>query len=112
MLSTAIYPRVDPRPAAFSRRWVTGELRERLGFDGVAITDDLEAPAVAAFGTPAQLAYFTLRAGADLPLFAQNYETADRAADGLERAVRSGALTREQLGAGMRRVLRLAPARM
>jgi beta-N-acetylhexosaminidase len=105
MLSTAVYPRVDPRPAAFSRRWVAGELRQRLGFRGVAITDDLEAPAVAAFGTPAQLAYFTLRAGADLPLFAQNYETAERAADGLERAVRSGALTREQLTGSMRRVL-------
>jgi beta-N-acetylhexosaminidase len=105
MLSTAVYPRVDPRPAAFSRRWVGGELRERLGFRGVAITDDLEAPAVAAFGTPSQLAYFTLKAGADLPLFAQNYATAARAADGLERAVRSGALSRGQLDAGMRRVL-------
>jgi beta-N-acetylhexosaminidase len=105
MLSTAIYPRVDPRPAAFSRRWVAGELRGRLGFGGVAITDDLETPAVAAFGTPAQLAFFTLRAGADLPLFAQNYATAARAADGLERAVRSGALPRAQLEAGVRRVL-------
>jgi beta-N-acetylhexosaminidase len=105
MLSTAIYPRVDPRPAAFSRRWVTGELRGRLGFDGVAMTDDLETPAVAAFGTPAQLAFFTLRAGVDLPLFAQNYATAARAARGLEQAVRSGALPREQLDASMRRVL-------
>jgi beta-N-acetylhexosaminidase len=105
MLSTAIYPRVDPRPAAFSRRWVTGELRGRLGFDGVAMTDDLETPAVASFGTPAQLAFFSLRAGVDLPLFAQSYATAARAADGLERAVRSGALPRAQLDASMRRVL-------
>jgi beta-N-acetylhexosaminidase len=105
MLSTAIYPRVDPRPAAFSRRWVSGELRGRLGFDGVAMTDDLETPAVASFGTPAQLAFFTLRAGVDLPLFAQNYATAARAAEGLERAVRSGALSRRELDVSMRRVL-------
>ncbi|MCW3003678.1 MAG: beta-N-acetylhexosaminidase [Conexibacter sp.] len=105
MLSTAIYPRVDPRPAAFSRRWITDELRGHRNFDGVAMTDDLEAAAVASFGTPSQLAFFALRAGADLPLFAQTYAAGARAAAGLERAVRSGALPRDDLDAGTRRVL-------
>jgi beta-N-acetylhexosaminidase len=105
MVSTAIYPRVDPRPAAFSRRWVTGELRERLGFHGVTITDDLETPAVTRFGTPAQLAYYAVRAGVDLPLFAHHYAAAARAAAGLERGVRTGALPRAQVDAGVRRVL-------
>jgi beta-N-acetylhexosaminidase len=106
MLSTAIYPRVDPRPASFSQRWVTGELRGRLDFTGVAMTDDLQTPAVARFGTPAQLAYYAMKAGVDVPLFAKDYKTGARAAAGLERAVRSGALTRAQLDAGARRVLR------
>jgi beta-N-acetylhexosaminidase len=105
MLSTAIYPRVDPRPAAFSRRWVTEELRGRLKFGGVALTDDLQAAAVAQYGTPAQLAFFALRAGVDLPLFAKDYTTGARAAAGLERAVRSGALKRADLDAGTARVL-------
>jgi beta-N-acetylhexosaminidase len=105
MLSTAVYPRVDPRPAAFSRRWVGEELRGRLRFAGVTLSDDLETPAVARFGTPSQLAYFALRAGVDLPLFAQTYAAADRASRGLERAVRSGALPRADLDAGARRVL-------
>jgi beta-N-acetylhexosaminidase len=104
MLSTAIYPRVDPRPAAFSKRWVTDELRGRLKFGGVALTDDLQAPAVAQYGAPAQLAFFALRAGVDLPLFAKDYKTGARAAEGLERAVRSGALKRADLDAGVRRV--------
>jgi beta-N-acetylhexosaminidase len=106
MLSTAIYPSVDPRPAAFSRRWVTDELRGRLGFTGVAMTDDLQTPAVARFGTPAQRAFFAMDAGVDLPLFAKDYKTGARAAAGLERAVRSGALSRARLDAGARRVLR------
>jgi beta-N-acetylhexosaminidase len=106
MLSTAIYPRVDPRPAAFSQRWVTGELRRRLHFTGVVMTDDLQTPAVARFGTPAQLAFFAIKAGVDLPLFAKDYKTGARAAAGLERAVRSGALTRARLDAGAHRVLR------
>jgi beta-N-acetylhexosaminidase len=106
MLSTAIYPRVDPRPAAFSARWVTRELRGRLGFRGVAITDDLQAAAVAQFGTPSQLALFALGAGVDLPLFAQSYAAGAQAAGGLEQAVRAGAVTRAALDAGTRRVLR------
>ncbi|HMJ37399.1 MAG TPA: glycoside hydrolase family 3 N-terminal domain-containing protein [Baekduia sp.] len=105
MLSTAIYPRVDPRPAAFARRWVTGELRGRLKFGGVAVTDDLQAAAVASFGTPSQLAFYALRAGVDLPLFAQTYEAGARAAAGLEQAVRSGALPRKALDASTARVL-------
>ncbi|MDX6728096.1 MAG: beta-N-acetylhexosaminidase [Baekduia sp.] len=105
MLSTAVYPRVDPRPAAFSQRWVTGELRGRLRFGGVAVTDDLQGAAVARFGTPSQLAFFAMKAGVDVPLFAQDYATTARAATGLERAVRSGALPRADLDAGARRVL-------
>jgi beta-N-acetylhexosaminidase len=106
MLSTAIYPQVDPRPAAFSHRWVTDELRGRLKFGGVTITDDLQAPAVTRYGGPAQLAYFAARAGVDLPLFAKDYNTGARAAAGLERAVNQGALKRSSLDAGARRVLR------
>jgi beta-N-acetylhexosaminidase len=105
MLSTAIYPRVDPRPAAFSRRWATTELRDRLKFAGVTITDDLQAAAVARYGSPAQLAYFAVRAGVDLPLFAKDYTAGARAAAGLQRAVEQHALRRADVEAGAKRVL-------
>lgn len=107
MTSTAIYPLVDPAPASFSRRWVTTELRERIGFDGVVITDDLQTPAVTGYGTPSQLAQYAIFAGADIPLFAKRYETAAQAVEGLVRLVREGEITREQLESGARRVLEL-----
>lgn len=108
MLSTAIYPARDPRPAAFSRRWVADELRRRLRLpDAVAITDDLQTPAVKSFGTPAQLAFFAVQAGVDIPLFAKDYRTAARAAEGLQAAVRRGALTKAALDEGAHRVLAL-----
>jgi beta-N-acetylhexosaminidase len=44
MLSTAIYPAFSPKPAAFARPIATGELRGRLGFEGVSITDALDTP--------------------------------------------------------------------
>jgi beta-N-acetylhexosaminidase len=105
MLSTAVYPALDPRPAAFSRHWVRDELRGRLRFDGVTITDDLQTPAVTRYGSNAQLAFWAVSAGVDIPLFAGSYTAGAQAAAGLERAVREGALERAELEAGARRVL-------
>jgi beta-N-acetylhexosaminidase len=69
MLATAIYPALSPRPAAFSRRIVTGELRRRLGFHGVTITDSLGSTAVAEFGGQREVAVDGAAAGDDLLLF-------------------------------------------
>jgi beta-N-acetylhexosaminidase len=107
LTSTAIYPKVDPAPASFAKRWVTNELRQRLGFKGVVITDDLQTPAVTGYGAPPQLAYFALAAGVDMPLFAKNYGTAAKAAAGLTAAVKQGKLSRAYLDTGARRVLAL-----
>ncbi|HEV2727475.1 MAG TPA: glycoside hydrolase family 3 N-terminal domain-containing protein, partial [Solirubrobacterales bacterium] len=64
MLSTAIYPAFSDRPAAFTRAIATGELRDRLGFEGVSVTDALETPAVEDFGGTAKAAVAGARAGA------------------------------------------------
>ncbi len=107
MISTAVYPALDARPAAFSSRWVTGELRERLRFRGVTITDDLGTPAVRAFGSNAKRAVLAVRAGVDLPLFSSSYRDSARAAEGLLKAARRGDVSRSALRAQARRVLAL-----
>jgi beta-N-acetylhexosaminidase len=69
MLSHASYPELDSRRiASQSRPIVTGLLRERLGFDGVIVTDSLEADAVLARSGVADAAERSIRAGADLIL--------------------------------------------
>lgn len=69
MLSHASYPELDSRRiASQSRPVVTGLLRERLGFDGVIVTDSLEADAVLARSGVAVAAERSIRAGADLIL--------------------------------------------
>jgi beta-N-acetylhexosaminidase len=107
MVSTAVYPALDERPAAFSRQWVTGELRERLGFRGVSMTDDLGTPAVAAFGTNRRRAVLAVQAGIDLPLFSATYRAGAQAAEGLLAAAADGSLDAGALQAGARRVLAL-----
>jgi beta-N-acetylhexosaminidase len=107
MLSTAVYPAVDPRPAAFASRWVTDELRGRLGFRGVAITDDLGTPAVQTFGSIPARAVLAVRAGVDLPLFSSTYRASAQAAEGLLAAATRGDVSAEQLRAQAERVLAL-----
>jgi beta-N-acetylhexosaminidase len=69
MLSHASYPALDAgRIASQSRAIVTGLLREKLGFEGVVVTDSLEAEAVLARSGVATAAERSIRAGADLIL--------------------------------------------
>ena len=107
MVSTAIYPALDERPAAFSARWTRDELRGRLGFQGVAMTDDLGTPAVRAYGSNVRRAVLSVRAGIDLPLFSSTYRDGARAAEGLLTAARRGELSRGTLRAQAARVLAL-----
>jgi len=106
MLSTAIYPAFSPRPAAFSREIATGELRGRLGFEGVAITDALNTVAVRAFGSTAKVALAAARAGNDLLLYAAPVEAA-QAHRALVRALRRGSIPRSSFEESATRVLRL-----
>jgi len=106
MLSTAIYPAFSPRPAAFARPIATGELRSRLGFRGISITDAMEAVAVRDFGGAAKAGTAAARAGTDLLLFA-DFHAAARARRALRRGLRSGALDRGAFEASVGRVLRL-----
>jgi len=69
MLSLATYTAFSDRPAAFSRQIATGELRGRLGFGGVSITDGLGAAAAQAFGSDGEIALAATGAGTDLLLY-------------------------------------------
>jgi beta-N-acetylhexosaminidase len=68
MVSTALYPRLDPsdRPAAFSSKLINGVLRGQLGFKGVTVTDSLTAPAADRIPHTATRA---MLAGSDLLIF-------------------------------------------
>ena len=92
MIASAIYPALSPKPAAFSRSIATGELRERLGFEGVSITDALGSVAVADFGGPAKAGVAAARAGTDLLLFT-DYRSGARAGDALLHGLRSAPST-------------------
>lgn len=72
MISNARYPQLDPdQPAAFSKKIITGLLRNTMHFGGLVISDDLGS-AVAVAATPAgQRAVDFITAGGDLVLTVQ-----------------------------------------
>ena len=71
MSSWAVYPALDPHlPAGLSPTVIQSELRGRLRFGGVTITDGIEAGALAPFGSVGNRAVLAASAGDDLILCA------------------------------------------
>jgi beta-N-acetylhexosaminidase len=106
MLSTAIYPAFGNRPAAFNHKIATGELRGRLGFHGVTITDSLGSAAVAEFGGQLEAAVDGASAGDDLLLF-DDLPSALAGHAALVKQLAQGGLKRPQFEASASRVLHL-----
>lgn len=76
MVAHAAYPDVtgDRTPASISREWITGVLRNKIGYRGLVVSDDLEMGGVLAAGSIEHAAVETLRAGADMFLVCHNEE--------------------------------------
>ncbi len=83
MVAHAAYPAVtgDKTPASLSRKWISGVLRQRLGYRGLILCDDLEMGGVQAAATIEEAAVETLRAGCDIFMVCHNEQTVRRAYD-------------------------------
>ena len=85
-----------------------GELRERLGFTGVTVTDALEAGALRRFGPIADRAARAARAGMDLLLCSdRNVSEGESALASLERGYLHGTLNRAAFMAADDRIMAL-----
>jgi len=109
MVSWAVYPALDPGvPAGLSAKVVGGELRQRLGFTGVTITDALEAGALQAYGTTRHRATLAAGAGMDLILCAaQQAAQGNQARIALSEDYQRGKLNQAAFQAAVQRVLAL-----
>ncbi|WP_369195513.1 glycoside hydrolase family 3 protein [Streptomyces djakartensis] len=91
-------------PATLSRPILTGILRERLGYDGVVVTDSLGMEGVRTKYGDARVPVLALKAGVDQLL---NPPDLDLAWNAVLNAVREGELTEERLDRSVLRILRL-----
>jgi beta-N-acetylhexosaminidase len=105
MPAHVVYPKVDPRPAGYSARWLQDILRERLAFTGAIFSDDLSmegarrVPGVKGGATLSytEAALLALEAGCDLVLLCNQSlgdgSAVDALLDGLTDAAAQGRWT-------------------
>jgi beta-N-acetylhexosaminidase len=107
VLSLAFYAAYDPvTPGALTEPIVTDLLRDQLGFEGLAITDDLGAGAVRSGYSPRDAALAALEAGADMVQLGSP-EDQSGVREGLIQALADGELERERLVEAASRVIEL-----
>ena len=108
MPSWAVYPTMDNVPSGLSSKWIREELRGRLGFTGVTITDALEAGALTPFGDLPKVSVMAAKAGLDMLLASQrNVTQGEVVRSALISAVKSGEVDWKDFVASTKRILQL-----
>ncbi len=110
MTAHIVVPGLDKSgdPATMSKAVLTGLLRDRLGYDGVVITDSLQmAGAIMKYGAP-EAAVRAVRAGADMLLMPPNI---GRVYATVLSAVHSGRIPKSRLDQAVTRIVRLKTER-
>ncbi|KAJ5218060.1 uncharacterized protein N7498_000159 [Penicillium cinerascens] len=107
MSSWALYPALDSKyPSRLSKARVQGELRGRLRFKGVTITDPIEAGALEAFGNDASRGLLAAQAGMDILLAsAKNLTQGEAIVDSLISALQDGSLSSDSFAEATDRIL-------
>ena len=92
----------DDLPASLSPTMITDELRGRLGFDGVVISDSMAMGAVSQYYSSAEAAVRFVSAGGDMILMPEDLEAAY---EGVLSAVSDGTLSEERIDESVARII-------
>lgn len=107
------YPALDAEaPATLSRPILTDLLRNRLGFEGVTLTDDMEMRAILDHQSIGEASVRALQAGADMVVICHRQERQREAVGAIEQALERGELSRERLTASVARIRALKKQRL
>ena len=88
-------------PASLSKKVITGELREKLDFSGIVITDDLAMDAVKSYVNEGSAAVLAINAGNDM-IITSDFETMYKE---VLNAVNDGTIKKETVDNAVRRIL-------
>ena len=104
MVSHVSFPKVvgDNTPATLSRKVVTDLAREKLGYQGILITDAMAMGAISEIYQPADAAVAAIQAGNDIVLNPADF---DAAYQGVLAAVQAGTISQEQIDQSVERIV-------
>lgn len=116
MTAHVINRQLDPggMPATLSHPILTGLLREKIGFDGVIISDDLQMHAISQHFSVEESLRLTINAGADMVIFANQLGniSATEVIDIIEKLVRSGQIPVNRIEQAYQRIVKLKCSQM
>jgi len=102
MVSHNVMESVDSSyPASLSKKVITGELREKLNFSGIVITDDLAMDAVKSYVNEGSASVLAINAGNDM-IITSDFETMYKE---VLNAVKDGTIEKETVDNAVRRIL-------
>jgi len=107
MTAHVLVPALDPTYPATLSPAILNDLRTRIGYQGVVMTDDLIMKALANTWSSDEAAVQALSAGADLLLFAAEPEKARSAYEAVLAAVQSGTLSEARINEAYGRLMKL-----
>ena len=101
------FPRISGsgEPASLSYHLIQETLRDRMGFDGLVVTDDLMMTGAASSGGLAETCELAIRAGNDVLMFSRTLELNDAVWTRLESLYRSDPTFKARVDQSARRVL-------
>ena len=94
----------DNTPCDLSAAVVTDILRDRLGYDGIVVTDALDDKAITEYYTSEQAALLALAAGADMLCSPEDFT---EAYEGLLAAVQDQTIPEARIDASLKRIYRI-----
>ncbi|MBI3994762.1 MAG: beta-N-acetylhexosaminidase, partial [Nitrospirae bacterium] len=108
MTAHVVYSALDPdAPATLSKRIITGLLRERMGFKGVVVTDDLEMAAISDLHGPGEAAVKAIEAGADIVLICHDEDKQVTAMEAVAQAVKKKRISEARIEQSLLRILQI-----
>ncbi|NUU76204.1 beta-N-acetylhexosaminidase [Paenibacillus xylanilyticus] len=108
IMSAHIYfPALEPQrlPVTLSHTVLSGLLRQKLGYEGIIVTDCMEMNAIAVHYGTVEAAVMAVEAGADLVLISHTAQLQVEAFEALEAAVKSGRISESRIDESVARLL-------
>jgi beta-N-acetylhexosaminidase len=99
LVSHANFPMVthDKLPASLTRKWITGVLRDKMRYQGLIVSDDLEMGGILETAAIDDAAVGFIRAGGDLCLICHQQEFVEQAFETMRRTFESDARFRSRV---------------
>ena len=106
MVTHIKYPAYDKEnPASLSPVIIQQLLRQKLGYKGIVVTDDLEMGAVSKYFAYEDLGYRAVDAGADLLLVCHTLESQKKVINGIVAAVQEKKISEARIDESVKRIL-------